>query len=82
MKKFAAVVLAALVVFTINALSWVVLPFHNQTTHKFTDEDAVARVLKANAPKAGVYLYPLGDMHKSGLTSKQQEDEWRRFRRK
>ena len=82
MKKFAAVVLAALVVFAINALSWVVLPFHNQTTHKFTDEDAVARVLKANAPKAGVYLYPLGDMHKSGLTSKQQEDEWEKVQEK
>jgi len=50
MKKIAAVVLAALVVFAINALSWVVLPFHYQTTHKFTDEDAVAGVLKANAP--------------------------------
>ena len=76
MKKVAAAVVAALVVFVINALSWVVLPFHNQTIHKFTDEDAVARALKANAPIAGVYLYPLGELQNSELTRKQQQDEW------
>ena len=51
-------ILAAAIVFGWGVLSWMVLPWHQVTMHGFTDEEAVAEVLKANAPKPGMYILP------------------------
>jgi hypothetical protein len=51
-------VLAGVAVFAWGFVSWTVLPLHNATFLKFTDEAAVTAALAANTPAAGVYLLP------------------------
>ena len=56
-KLLLSSVLGGLIAFVWYALSWTVLQLHPM--QKFTDEAAVATVLKANArPEAGVYVLP------------------------
>jgi hypothetical protein len=50
--------LGGLVMFLWGAVSWMVLPWHDLTMGKFTDELAVAEVIAANAPQSGIYLLP------------------------
>lgn len=50
--------LGGLVMFLWGAVSWRVLPWHDLTMGKFTDEAAVADVIAANAPQSGIYLLP------------------------
>ncbi len=62
MKKFAlAVVLGGLVLFLWGFVSWAILPWHENVAHKFSDEAAVAQVLKANAPEQGIYYLPFAE---------------------
>jgi hypothetical protein len=51
-------ILGGLVMFLWSAFSWMVLPWHQLTMAKFTDELAVAEVIAANAPYSGIYLLP------------------------
>lgn len=53
---FLASILGGLAYFIWGAISWMVLPWH--TFESFTNEDAVAVAVKANAPTGGVYLLP------------------------
>jgi len=55
-KLVLGAVLGGLVVFLWGFLSWVVLPWHQTTLLSFRDEVAVAKVVQANAPNAGMYL--------------------------
>jgi hypothetical protein len=41
-----------------GAISWMALPWQRRTFARFSDEDAVARVVAANAPRSGVYGIP------------------------
>lgn len=50
--------LAGLIVFVWHFISWVALPWHKHSMHKFTNEQYVASVLKANAPVHGIYALP------------------------
>jgi hypothetical protein len=50
--------LGGLVLFVWGAVSWTVLPLHNMTLSKFTDENAVATVITENAKDPGVYFLP------------------------
>lgn len=52
---------AGLVLFVWGFVSWAVLPWHNMVTNQFTDEVAVAQVLKANSPRQGVYFLPYSE---------------------
>ena len=54
-------VVAGLVLFVWGFISWAVLPWHNMVANKFTDEAAVARVLKANSPQQGIYFLPYAE---------------------
>ncbi len=54
-------VVAGLVLFIWGFISWAVLPWHNMVANKFTDEAAVAQVLKSNAPRQGVYFLPYSE---------------------
>lgn len=45
-------------VFIWSMLSWMVFPGHAQTYYQFTDEAEVAKVLKENALKSGIYILP------------------------
>lgn len=55
-KILIATLVAALVSFVWGFLSWAVLPWHQAS--KFTNEAAVAEVLKANAPAHDLYILP------------------------
>lgn len=58
---------AGAVLFVWGFISWAVLPWHESVAHKFSDEAAVAQVLKANAPEQGVYYLPFAEEdHKPG----------------
>ena len=54
-------VAAGVVLFVWGFVSWAVLPWHNLTANKFTNEAAVSRVLKENAPQAGIYFLPFSE---------------------
>ena len=58
---------AGAVLFVWGFISWAVLPWHESVAYKFSDEAAVAQVLKANAPEQGVYYLPFAEEdHKPG----------------
>ena len=59
MKQIAFATLAgALVSFTWGFISWMVLSWHSDDMKKFTDEAAVAAVIRENAPEPGFYALP------------------------
>ena len=55
------VVLGGAVLFLWGFFSWGVLPWHNMVANEFSSEQAVAKVLKENAPAAGVYYLPFAE---------------------
>jgi hypothetical protein len=59
MKRTAsAALLAAIICMVWGTLSWMVLGWHNQEVQGFKDEATVARVLRENALRPGVYMLP------------------------
>src|SRR5690242_12112914 len=50
--------LGAIVLFAWGFVSWVILPFHGQTTHALPNEDAVAAALKSGNAESGAYRIP------------------------
>ena len=70
MKKAVAVIICAIIFFAWGFISWTVLPWHDMVANEFTNESEVAEVIKANAPKAGVYYLPFAhEDHKAGNTA-------------
>lgn len=66
-QNILAVVLCGLVLFIWGFVSWALLPWHDMVANKFTDESAVAQVLKTNSPLAGVYYLPYAETdHRPG----------------
>ncbi len=55
-RVVAAGLVGGLVAFAWGTISWMALPWHSQTLRAFTDEVAVARVVREQAPQPGVYL--------------------------
>lgn len=53
--------LGAVIVYACVAISWMALPYHNQSINRFTDPAEVVSAIKANVPKSGVYMYPTTD---------------------
>ncbi len=51
-------VVAAVVLFLWGFASWMALPWHKAVVNQFTNETAVAQVLKENSPQQGVYYLP------------------------
>lgn len=50
--------MGGIVLFVWGFISWQLLPWHNATIGKFTDEKAVADAITANATEPGVYHIP------------------------
>ncbi|NGX51152.1 MAG: hypothetical protein K1060chlam2_01010 [Chlamydiae bacterium] len=48
----------AVVAFVWMMLSWMVLPFYNNTIHHFDNQDAVASTIMQSTPTDGIYVYP------------------------
>ncbi len=61
LRNFITVLVATLLWFVWGGISWMQTPLH-KNTESFKDPEAVARVLKENAPKAGVYELPSRDL--------------------
>ena len=57
-KLILGAVLGGLVIFAWGTVSWMLLPWHGKTLQPFTNEKAVAVTIRANAPRAGVYMMP------------------------
>lgn len=53
-----AILAAAVALFLWGFVSWTLLPWHRGQMKRFTDEKAVAAVIKANTPEPGLYLLP------------------------
>ena len=70
MKKTTAVIVCAIILLAWGSVSWMVLPWHQMVVNEFTDESEVAEVIRANAPKAGIYWLPFAHKdHKEGETA-------------
>ena len=65
-------IVAGVVLFIWSAVSWMLLPWHMTTINKFEDITAVSQIIKANAPKSGVYVMPMSDQ---ALQSNQLTDQ-------
>lgn len=61
-----------IVVFVWGAVSWMVLPWHEATLKRFSNEDVVSVTLDAYAPDTGVYVLSPG-MDESGKPVEDQE---------
>ncbi len=51
-------IIGGLVVYIWYMFSWMILPWHDMVTNRFTDQQAVAQVLMQNAPTDGLYVLP------------------------
>ncbi len=68
---FQCSVLGGLIVFVWGLLSWMVLPWHAASMERFTDEEAVADVIRENTTRDGIYILP--NMHDSKIKGSQSE---------
>lgn len=60
-KLLLAGVLSGVVMFFWGFASWVALGWHQDASHQFKDEVAVAQTLKQQASEAGIYFLPFDD---------------------
>jgi hypothetical protein len=59
MKKMTVgVILGGIVFFAWGAVSWMVLPFHNKSIHKISEEQLVSDTLKVVIKDPGLYSFP------------------------
>jgi len=64
-------VLGALVLFVWSAIAWMVIPWPGEPLRSFTNEDAVAQAIAANAPRSGNYLLPNEPKRTAGMSDEQ-----------
>jgi len=51
-------ILGAVVLFLWSAIAWMLIPWPGEPLQRFSNEDAVALAITANAPRSGNYLLP------------------------
>jgi hypothetical protein len=79
-KLIPAAILGGIIVFVWGLFSWMVLPFHMQTMHKFSDEQSVADTIQKNSNSgSGVYVLPnmsvfSSDMSDDDIQEQMQEE--------
>ena len=66
-------VLGAIVLFVWSAIAWMLIPWPGEPLRTFTNEDAVAQAIKANAPRSGNYLLPNESKRTVGMTNEQYQ---------
>ncbi len=67
-------IIGGIVVFLWGTISWMVLPWHEMTMHKFKNEKKVAQVIQENTEQSGVYVLPHFRAHEKGM-SKSEKNE-------
>ena len=68
-------VLGAIVLFVWSAIAWMLIPWPGEPLRTFTNEDAVAQAIKANAPRSGNYLLPNEPKRTPGMTNEQSQKD-------
>lgn len=63
-------IIGGIIVFLWLMISWVVLPMHNMTIHKFADPKEVESCITRYAPHDGIYVFPTKDTKKEDLESR------------
>ena len=66
-------ILGAIILFVWSAIAWEVIPWPGEPLRNFTNEDAVAQAITANAPRSGVYLLPNMPRRTPGMTDQQYD---------
>jgi len=51
-------VLGAIILFIWSFVSWMVLPWHENSIHTFKDETAISQIIQSNASVSGIYFSP------------------------
>ncbi len=64
-------ILGGIVLFVWSAIAWMVIPWPGDPLRTFTNEDAVAQAITANAPRSGNYLLPNEPKRTPGMTDEQ-----------
>jgi hypothetical protein len=72
-KFWIAGILSGIAMFIWGAASHMFFGWHDATYNGFRDEDKVMEVITEEAPHSGIYIAPMGDMMKEGLTAEQRE---------
>ncbi|MEE9422179.1 MAG: hypothetical protein V3V50_03380 [Gammaproteobacteria bacterium] len=73
MKFLLGSILGGIVLFAWGAISWMVLPWHEQTLEKFSDEPAVAQIIAEQATRDGVYILPNPHKHSAIMNEEQKK---------
>lgn len=60
--------LGGIVLFVWSTIAWIVIPWPGDPLRTFTNEDAVAQAVTANAPRSGNYLLPNEPKRTAGMT--------------
>ena len=66
-------VLGGIILFVWSAIAWMLIPWPGDPLRSFTNEDAVAQVITANAPRSGNYLLPNMPKRTPGMTDQQYQ---------
>ena len=66
-------VLGGLILFIWGAVSWMALPWHTSTLHKFKNEAEVEEVIAKNSPRSGVYILPNPHRHEPGASLEEMD---------
>jgi hypothetical protein len=64
-------ILGAIVLFVWSALAWMLIPWPGDPLRTFTNEDAVLKAIKENAPRSGTYIVPNMAKRTPGMTDQQ-----------
>ena len=67
-------IIGGIVVFLWGTISWMVLPWHEMTMHKFKNEKRVAEVIQENTDRSGVYVLPNIRCHEKGMSQKDKKE--------
>lgn len=67
-------ILGGIIVFVWGIISWMLLPWHMMTTHKFANEEQVAEVIKKNALQDGIYFLPSCHLEMDGNKETKQHE--------
>jgi hypothetical protein len=63
--------LGGIVLFVWSAIAWIFIPWPGDPLRTFTNEEAVAQAVTANAPRSGNYLLPNEPKRAPGMTEEQ-----------
>jgi hypothetical protein len=64
-------ILGAIVLFLWSFIAWTFIPWPGEPLRSFTNDDAVAQAIKANAPRSGTYLLPNEVKRTPGMSDEQ-----------